>query len=275
MTSTLERPPEAQPDSGVIEEARKRQLRYRVAAAAAAIALLAAGLAAWFIAGGGGSRPLDASARSPSAPVPGTRQRGAACSVAQGRLDGKPERALLSILGVLRRPPSPADSLPPGVSGIGDVFTHYVRRTRVIGGRSYYLYPSRQGCKPGREAIDDAALNVDLGHGLRGGVGGGGAGPSQIEAGEDASTGPPGSPTSATITMIVPDGVASVTLRYPAGRASGYSPKISPPFTVTTAPIGNEVVAAVPRSAGGGPIWQPTMIWRGSDGRVLRVFRRL
>ena len=28
--------------------------------------------------------------------------------------------------------------------------------------------------------------------------------------------------------MIVPDGVASVTLRYPAGRASGYSLKISP-----------------------------------------------
>ena len=59
---------------------------------------------------------------------------------------------------------------------------------------------------------------------------------TEIEQGGAAGTGPPGSDTSATITMIVPDGVAEVTLQYPAGRASGYSPKISPPFTVTSAP---------------------------------------
>ncbi len=170
---------------------------------------------------------------------------------------------------------TPADHLPPGIRGTGDVFARYVRRTRVIGARSYYLYPSRQGCSPGREGIDDAAVNVDLGHGLLGGVGGGGANAAQIEAGEAVSTGPPGSDTSATITMIVPDGVASVTLRYPPGRASGYSPKVSPAFTITTAPVGNEVVVAVPRSAGGGPIWKPTMIWKSADGRTRRVFGRL
>ena len=189
--------------------------------------------------------------------------------------EGKPERSLLSILGVLRRSATPADRLPPGVSGAGIVFSRYVRRTRVIGESSYYLYPVIQGCRPGHEGIGNTALEVNIGHGLLGGVGGGGADASQIEQGEAVSTGPPGSDTSATITMVVPDPVASVTLRYPAGRASGYSPKISPPFTATAAPIGNELIVAVPRSAGGGPIWKPTMIWRAADGRVIRVFHRL
>ena len=75
--------------------------------------------------------------------------------------------------------------------------------------------------------------------------------------------------------MIVPDGVASVTLRYPAGRASGYSAKISPPVTITTAPVDNMVVVSVPRSAGGGPIWVPTMIWRAANGHIIKTFDRL
>ncbi len=278
MTSTLQRlQATPQPDSGVIEEARRRQRRHRLAAAAAAIAAVAVGVAAWLIAGGGdGSRPLGARGLGASASAAGSRHDSPACSAVHGRaLRGRPDRSLLSILGVLRRAPTPADSLPPGVSGVGDVFVRYVRRTRVLDGSSYYLFPSLQGCSPGHEAIDEATTHVDLGHGLLGGVGSGDGGAKQIEAGQAVSTGPPGSATSATITMIVPDRVASVTLRYPAGRASGYSPKVSPPFTVTTAPVGNEVVVTVPRSAGGGPIWKPTMIWRTSGGRVLRVFRRL
>jgi hypothetical protein len=182
---------------------------------------------------------------------------------------------LTSILAVLRRPATPADRLPRGVGSTGDPFVGYVRRTRVIGVTSYYLYPALQGCRPGHVGLMDLETPLDLGHGLMGGTGGGGADAASIEAGHDVSTGPPSSPTSATITMIVPDGVASVTLRYPAGRASGYSPKISPPFTVTTAPVENEVVVRVPRSAGGGPIWQPTMLWRAADGRVLRAFHAL
>jgi hypothetical protein len=77
--------------------------------------------------------------------------------------------------------------------------------------------------------------------------------------------------TSSTVTIIVPDGVAKVTLRYPAGRASGYSPKISPPFTITTAPVNNEVVVSVPRSGGGGAIHQAKMIWRAANGRVIKT----
>jgi hypothetical protein len=96
---------------------------------------------------------------------------------------------------------------------------------------------------------------------------------SAIEQGKAAGTGPPGSSTQATITMIVPDGVASVPLRYPAGRASGYSPKISPP--ITTTPVNNELVVSAPRSAGGGPIWQPKMIWRAANGHIIKTFNRL
>ena len=65
------------------------------------------------------------------------------------------------------------------------------------------------------------------------------------------------------------DGVAKVTLRYPAGRASGYSPKISPAFTITTAPVENLVVVTLPRS---NPLQQGTMIWRSADGRAIKTF---
>jgi hypothetical protein len=275
MNSTLQRPqPTERPDAGVIKEARRRQ-RQRLAATAI-VGAVAVGAAAWGIAGGDAGAPsVGARSRGAPSPAASSTHDSAGCPVLQGRLNGRPEASLLSILGVLRRPATAADSLPADVSGVGEVFARYVRRTRVIGGRSYYLYPARQGCRPGHEGIADAAVNVDLGHGLLGGVGGGGASASQIDAGEAVSTGPPGSDTSATITMIVPDGVRSVTLRYPAGRASGYSARVSPPFTVTTLPIGNEVVVTVPRSAGGGPIWKPTMIWRSANARILRVFHRL
>jgi hypothetical protein len=167
--------------------------------------------------------------------------------------------------------------VPPLEHGfVGRPLLRYFRRTRVVGGTSYYVYPAITGCLPGHFGLMDMAQPIDLGHGLIGGDGGGGSSAAQIENAESASTGPPGTDTSATITMIVPDGVASVTLRYPAGRASGYSPKVSPPFTVTAPAIGNELVVTVPRSAGGGPIGNPTvMIWRNAQGRAVRSFHRL
>jgi hypothetical protein len=121
----------------------------------------------------------------------------------------------------------------------------------------------------------ELATRINLGSGMIGATGGGGATAAEIEQGHDVGTGPPGSSTSATVTMIVPDGVASVTLRYPAGRASGYSRQISPPVTITTAPVNNMLVVSVPRSAGGGPIWAPTMIWRAANGHIVRTFNKL
>jgi hypothetical protein len=92
---------------------------------------------------------------------------------------------------------------------------------------------------------------------------------AQIEQGQDAGSGPPGSSTSATVTMVVPDGVAKVTLRYPAGPASGYSPTISPAFTVTTTPVNNLLVLTLPRSS---PLQRGTVVWRAANGHIIKTF---
>jgi hypothetical protein len=132
------------------------------------------------------------------------------------------------------------------------------------------------GCQ-GRahQGIMHLDTNIELGAGAIGATDGGGATAQDIEQGRAVGTGPPGSSTSATITMIVPDGVAAVILHYPAGRASGYSATVSPPFTVTTTPVNNEIVVRVPRSAGGSAIHRAEIVWRAADGHIIRTFNKL
>ncbi len=278
MSVTLKPPPTETPDAGVIEEARARQRRHRgVAAAAVIAAAVAAVLLLGFAGGGGGSHPGSTAVPAGRLPSKTARSSPAACGHG-GALQGAPNRSLLSILGVLRRPATTADARSGIAAGgfISGVFVHYIRLARVVYGSPYYVYPGVVGgCGTGEtphQGIMELARNVDLGHGLMGGTGGGGATAAKIERGQDASSGPPGSSTSSTITMVVPDGVAKVTLDYPAGRASGYSPKISPAFTITTAPVGNLVVVTLPRS---NPLQQGTIIWRSADGRVIRRFHGL
>jgi hypothetical protein len=275
MSVTVKPPPTETPDAGVIEEARARQRRHRGVAAAGVIAAgVIAVLLLGFAGGGGGSHP--GSAAVPAGRLPSKTARSSSADCGQGgALQGGPSKSLLSILGVLRRPARAADA-GSGIAAqgfISGVFVHYVRLARVVDGSPYYVYPGIVGgCGTGEtphQGIMELARNVDLGHGLIGGTGGGGATAAAIEQGKDASSGPPGSATSSTITMVVPDGVATVTLRYPAGRASGYSPKISPAFTITTAPVGNLVVVTLPRS---NPLQQGTIIWRSADGRVIKTF---
>jgi hypothetical protein len=276
MSVTVEPPPTQTPDAGVIEEARARQRRHRGVAAAGVIAAGAtAALLFGFAGGGGGSHTGSASLPAGRLPSKSARSSSAAC-VDGGALEGAPSRSLLSILGVLRRPATAADARS-GITAQGfvsGVFVHYIRLARVVDGSPYYVYPGIVGgCGTGEtphQGIMELAKNVDLGHGVIGGTGGGGATAAAIEQGKDASSsGVPGSSTSSTVTLVVPDGVATVTLRYPAGRASGYSPKISPAFTVTTAPVGNLVVVTLPRS---NPLQHGTMIWRSADGRVINTF---
>jgi len=244
--------------------------------AAGVIVALVLGFAGW----GGGSHPRNASIPAGRAPSK-TAGRPSPSSCQGKALEGPPSKSLLSILGVLRRPATAADS-GSGIVARGliqGVFVNYIRRTRIAAGSPYYIYPAvLGGCgtrQKSHEGIMDLATHIDLGAGTIGGSGSGGATAADIEQGKDVGTGPPGSSTSATITMIVPDGVAKVTLRYPAGRASGYSPKISPPFTITTIPVNNEVVVSVPSSGGGGPIWVPTMIWRAANGHIIKTFHKL
>ncbi len=275
MSVTVKPPPTETPDAGVIEEARARQRRHRGLAAAGVVA---AGVTAALLLGsagrGGGSHHGSAAVPAGRLPSKTARSSPAACGQ-EGALQGAPSRSLLSILGVLRRPATVADAGSGIVARgfISGVFVHYIRLARVVDGSPYYVYPGIVGgCGTGEtphQGIMELARNVDLGHGLMGGTGGGGDTAAAIEQGESASSGPPGSATSSTITMVVPDGVATVTLRYPAGRASGYSPKISPAFTITTAPVGNLVVVTLPRS---NPLQQGTIIWRSAGGRVIKTF---
>ncbi len=281
MTLTVERPPVETPDAGVIEEARARQRRHRGVAGAATIATAAIAAILFLFAGGGGGSHLEG-ARLPDArhPLSAARLLPAACTATGKVLQGAPSKSLLSILGALRRSATAADAIPQTLAARGagsDAFVHYIRRTRVVDGSSYYIYPAIiGGCGArARQGIMHLDTSIDLGGGAMGATGGGGATAADIEQGRDAGTGPPGSSTSATITMVVPDGVASVTLRYPAGRASGYSPKISPPVTITTKPVNNELVVRVPRSAGGGPIREPTMIWQAANDHIIKTFDRL
>lgn len=66
---------------------------------------------------------------------------------------GSPSRKLLSILSVLRRPVTPADSLsklPLARSlmhGHG-VYARYIRLARVVSGRAYYLWPAAYATAP-------------------------------------------------------------------------------------------------------------------------------
>jgi hypothetical protein len=276
MTLTVERPAVATPDAGVIEEARARQRRHRAVAGALLAVAAVAGILLGTTGGGGGSRPRSASV--PAGRPPSTTARLSPASCTGKALRGAPDKSLLSILGILRRPATAADT-GSGIIGRGlirAVFVHYIRRARVVAGSPYYLYPAVVGgCgtreKP-REGVMMLATKVDLGHGLIGGSGGGGATAAEIEQGQLASSGPPGSSTSATITMVVPDGVASVTLHYPAGPASGYSPKISPPVTITTTPVENLVVVSVSRSS---PLQRGTAIWRAANGHIIKTINKL
>jgi hypothetical protein len=277
MTVALKPPPIEPPDAGVIEEARRRQRRGRVAwaiAVASAVAALLVGL------GGGGSGLHARGASGISRQLPaGVRQHQLA-SCAGEDLSGPPSASLLSILGVLRRPQIATD-IGAGISGGGvirDVFVDYIRRTRVVSGSSYYLYPAiLGGCGTGErphQGIVNHTSHVNLGAGIVGGVGGGGYTAAEIEHGLAVETGPPSSATSETVTLIVPDGVTNVTLRYPAGPAGGYSRTISPAFSVSGSAIGNEVIVTVPRSSGT-EASGVRAIWRGPGGRVLRRFDRL
>lgn len=280
MSITIEPPPVETPDAGVIEEARARQRRHQGIGGAAVVAAVAiTAILFAFVGGGGGSRPGGAPMPAGRPPAKTARGSEAACLSTGKALQGVPSRSLLSILGVLRQPATAADRIPQNLHLFGagsDAFVHYVRRTRVVDGSQYFIYPAIvSGCgSHARQGMMHLNTGIDLGGGAIGATGGGGASAADIEQGRDIGTGPPGSSTSSTLTMIVPDGVAKVVLWLPAGRASGYSPKISPAVTIATAPVNNEVVVTVPRSGGGGAIHQGKMIWLAADGHVIKTINR-
>jgi hypothetical protein len=283
----IESPPLEDLDAGVIEEARGRERRHR--AIAATLAFVAAGIAGIIlIVGGGGSGGGTHATRGPTPaqprPLANAPATLAACSSHPNGVDeGTPSRSLLSILGVLRRPAAHADALPRtdfdfftiGVARVRgeEVFVRYVRRARVIGNTSYYLIPSVfTGCgvlKLTGEGITLWAAQKPNGSGS----GGGHADAGRIEQGKAYLT-PSGASTHTTIAMLIPDGVATVTLEYPPGAVGGSNYTHAPAFTTTAHVVQNLLVVTVPR--GGHRFMTPmTMTWRAANGTTVKTFHSL
>jgi hypothetical protein len=259
---------------GVIEDARGRQRRQRgVAALATAVV---AGTVAIVLAsvGEGGSHPASTSV---AGPPQSQRAVLASCAIRKTKvLQGTPSHSLLSILGVLRRAETPADALPASTkaavmrlsrSGF-QVYVNYVRRARVIGSTPYYVWPVLYtGCRQVPVRHYETMMMDDGG----GGVAGAGDA-TTIEQGH--AVGGSGTANRSTLEMLVPDGVATVTLHYPAVTIGGSGLRGAPALTTRTKVVGNFVVIDVPR----GPqrLFRPvTMTWYAANGHVVKTFTGL
>jgi hypothetical protein len=280
MSITVEPPSVEGPDAGVIEEARARQRRHRGIAGAALVAAAIAALVATSLGGGGGSSyPVTGSVRPARPPSTATSTVLAACSRhGSPFITGTPSRSLLAILGVLRRPATPMDALPTSlrhsISTVGnfsgiEVFANYVRRARVVAGVSYYVWPvAHRPCGPLRALSEQETMDIAYTHGW------GGAGDAATIENATSLGGGTSTFGKSTIVGLVPDGVAMVTLHYPAGKIGGFDRNHAPAFTLTTNVVGNVLVATIPR--GGNRLMAPmTMLWRAANGAVIKTFNKL
>jgi hypothetical protein len=198
----------------------------------------------------------------------------AACATpsADTTSDGAPSSRLLRILGVLRRPRTAADALPPplnpggGARLFGDegVYVKYIRLVRGLSGTSYYLVPvaGTSNLLPPCHGPEGVVLFAVEPGGFE--SGGGAATASQIEHGKlTSSRWLPGG--KGVEYGVVPDGVRKVTIRYPAKHGLR---------SVTATVVNNFYVAAVPvLGLGGLPGPTPkTVVWRSAKGSVLKTF---
>lgn len=213
---------------------------------------------------------------------------------------GTPNRALLSLLGVLHRPARPTDKLPAALrqnaSNARETYIHYIRLARVTAGVSYYVVPADstfRGPTFGSAcyAALRTAMRAELAHvppqlhsrvlalqgqeiarlqalsqqAAQGGV-------CLMSNSQYANGGTCGATASQVarhgllsvygyISGVVPDGVASVTLRYPA--ASG-----SPSRTVTADVVGNVFATAIAQPRAN---VHPTMTWHSASGATLKT----
>lgn len=107
-----------------------------------------------------------------------------------------------------------------------------------------------------------------------GGGGGGGATAAIIEQrGSWGSTsgGTGANPGLTRFNGLVPDGVATVTLHYPAGRVGGFSHRTAAAVTITAHAVNNVVVVSVPRA--GAQAMNVTTSWRAADGTIIKTIQ--
>lgn len=219
-------------------------------------------------------------------------------------IHGVPARALLSTLGVLRRPATAADRLPESslpMHGQGlSVYAGATRRAARIGQTSYYFVPVREDLAASLPsarclAMENAAMTRALPTfpaALRGDMRvliaafiayerdlaakpsvdaicqvaqqRNGGGMSCSDTADQIRHGLFPEADNGTFTGLVPDGVASVTLSFPAaagGSARSVSAKVH----------GNVYAVHVGASQTIRP-GSPTIRWRAADGRVLKTY---
>lgn len=210
-----------------------------------------------------------------------------------------PDPQLLSLLGILRRPPTSADRLNREVfAGIPDVYAGSIRRSFSAGGESYYLavsgfdraasIPSDRCLALQTQALADylpkippalrtATVELQTGYiawarnlytrGPRDGICLLGIGrnetgsmcgitAAEIKAGMSPSN------DQGVFSGIVPDGVAKVTLSFPAADGR-------PPRSVTGPVLGNVYAIHVPGAPQNPP--QPAVTWRSPNGHVIKT----
>lgn len=229
--------------------------------------------------------------------TPACRNRGPAVPLVS---HGSPSGALRSALGVLRRPATAADRLPHSLQSAGDargIYVDYIRLARVKNGVSYYIVPAAS-LSPGRMlpagcyAAMVAALRAELPQipvrlraptlslqgkliarqrrfakqAAAGGIclmfnspkvsgGACGATASEIkQRGMLSSFGP--------LSGVVPDGVATVTIHYPA--SNGLAAR-----TVASDIVGNVFLTSIRRSNRGD--LGPAVIWRSAQGKIIKT----
>jgi hypothetical protein len=193
-----------------------------------------------------------------------------------------PPAGLLSHLAVLRRPQEPAD-IPADKHfghGLRLLAIDYVRRLGVgLNGESYYLVPGSfaalrhsrgclRGLSPGRRRLEQRIerearrreRTIGLGLFQVGARANGGSGFADLHGLLANETGLTfGTDRRSTTMALVPDGVASVTLRWHHGFER--NPPVANNFWVTKVPFGAD--RAFPVST----------IWRAADGTRVTSFR--
>jgi hypothetical protein len=233
--------------------------------------------------------------RSDACPVPAARR------ISQTQIHRPPGSALLSTLRVLRRPRTANDAPPPGALTGGNVYAGATRRALVAGGTTYYIVPERDD--PAAElpssrclTLHTAALHRALPHipkalraqtvALQAAIiaverGLVARGPQDIICVVTHSRNAGGSTCGTTVAQIqhgiapdddqgtfsavVPDGVATVTLRFPAAR--GHAAR-----SVTADVHGNVYAVRIAgESPAGRQALSPVAIWRSAQGTVIRT----
>lgn len=225
-------------------------------------------------------------------------------------VSGPAPASFLSILGVLRLPPSSADSqfvTSAILSHSNELYVDDVRLARQAFGIDWFVAVAGSRFPPpanvaaclaaqaaafarelpsiparlrgGTEAMFAMQLSgerrfdarpVVPGLCLFSGGGGGGCGATASDIETRGSFGTQGSSHRALIDGIVPDGVATVTFCYPAGPASGFSRKIILPAVCLKGHAVNNVVI-VSVPRGAGNALAPKMVWRNAAGQAIKT----